>query len=139
MEAFVNSDNKNILYFDYSFYKKIKNDGSLYDFENSEALSQAIKMWLASKKNEKIRSVGGGIIYPYLGKIMDFEVASKMQFDIIQGLKYDFSPSLTPVEVTVVPNNDRERWEIGIVAYNSVLGVGVNTNVVISNKVSNLN
>ena len=136
METFASSNNKNILYYDYSFYKKVKNDGSLYDFENSDALSQALKMWLVSKKNERIRSLGGGIIYPYLGKIMDDNVASQIKFNIMQGLKYDFSPSLTPVEITVVPNYDAERWEIGIVAYNESLGIGVNTNAIISNNTS---
>ena len=52
---------------------------------------------------------------------------------IIQGLQEDFNPPLVPVEVSVIANYDKQRWEIGIVAYNADLAVGVNTNVTITN------
>ena len=72
MEAFVSNDNKNILYFDYPFYKKLNGNGAIVELTNSEALAQAVKIWLVSKKNERIRSRSGGVIYPYLGKIIVF-------------------------------------------------------------------
>lgn len=133
METFANSENNNVNIYDYPFYKKLKNDGSIFDLHNSDALSQAIKLWLVSKPNEKIRSVGGGIMYPYLGKIMDDEQASKIKTAITRGLQYDFNPPLIPVLITVDANQQKERWEIGIVAYNSDLAVGVNTKATISN------
>lgn len=133
METFANSENKNVKVYDYPFYKKLNNDGSIKDLSNSDALSQAVKLWLVSKPNEKIRSVGGGIMYPYLGKIMDDEQANKIRNTITRGLQYDFTPPLVPVLITVNPNYQKERWEIGIVAYNSDLAVGVNTAVTVSN------
>ena len=135
METFASNENNHTLYFDYPFYKKVNKDGSLADMENSDALAQAVKIWLASKRNEKVRSLGGGILYPYLGKMMDDDKADEMKGIITQGLQNDFTPPLTPVEVTVVANVEKERWEIGIVAYNADLAIGVNTKAVILNSI----
>ena len=133
MEVFVSNDNENILYFDYPFYKKLNGNGSIIELTNSDALAQAVKIWLVSKKNERIRSQSGGVIYPYLGKIMDDTRAYNIKTNIVKGLKEDFNPPLTPVEVSVIPNYEKERWEIGIIAYNADFAVGVNTKVTISN------
>ena len=135
MEAFASTDNKHILFYDYPFYKKVNKDGSIADMNNSDALAQAVKIWLVSKRNEKIRSRSGGIIYPYLGKMMDESRANDIRNRIIQGLKEEFTPPLVPVQVEVIPNYDKERWEIGIVAYNADLAIGVNTKVVITNNI----
>ena len=135
MEVLASSDNNHIVYYDFPFYKKINKNGSIADMTNSDALAQAVKIWLVSKRNEKIRSRSGGIIYPYLGKMMDENRASDIKNRIAQGLKEDFNPPLTPVQIDVVPNYEKERWEIGIVAYNADLAVGVNTKVVITNSI----
>ena len=135
MEAFASTDNNHILFYDYPFYKKVNKDGSIADMNNSDALAQAVKIWLVSKRNEKIRSRSGGIIYHYLGKMMDESRASDIRNRIIQGLKEEFTPPLVPVQVEVIPNYDKERWEIGIVAYNADLAIGVNTKVVITNTI----
>lgn len=135
METFANNNNNNVIFYDYPFYKKVNKNGSIADMTNSDALAQAVKIWLVSKRNEKIRSVGGGIMYQYLGKIMDENRATDIRNRIIQGLTEEFEPPLTPVQVDVIPNYEKERWEIGIVAYNADLAVGVNTKVVIINSI----
>lgn len=133
MEAFANSQNNNILYYDFPFYKKIYKNGALIELTNSDALSQAVKIWLVSKRNERIRSLSGGVLYPHLGKVMDDERASLIKNNIVQGLKEDFTPPLTVVEVTVIPDYEKERWEIGIVAYNADLAIGINTKAIVTN------
>ena len=135
METFVNNNNNNVIFYDYPFYKKVNKNGSIADMTNSDALAQAVKIWLVSKRNEKIRSVGGGIMYQYLGKMMDENRATDIRNRIIQGLSEEFEPPLTPVQVDVIPNYEKERWEIGIIAYNANLSVGVNTKVVIMNSI----
>ena len=135
MEVLASSDNNHIVYYDFPFYKKVNKNGSIADMTNSDALAQAVKIWLVSKRNEKIRSVGGGIMYQYLGKMMDENRATDIRNRIIQGLSEEFEPPLTPVQVDVIPNYEKERWEIGIVAYNADLAVGVNTKVVIINSI----
>ena len=37
--------------------------------------------------------------------------------------------------IVEIPNYEKERWEIGIIAYNANLSVGVNTKVVIMNSI----
>lgn len=135
METFANNNNNNVIFYDYPFYKKVNKNGSITDMTNSDALAQAVKIWLVSKRNEKIRSVGGGIMYQYLGKMMDENRATDIRNRIIQGLSEEFEPPLTPVQVDVIPNYEKERWEIGIIAYNANLSVGVNTKVVIMNSI----
>ena len=46
MEAFVSTDNNHFLYYDYPFYKKVNKNGSIADITNSDALAQAVKIWL---------------------------------------------------------------------------------------------
>ena len=135
MEVLASSDNNHIVYYDLPFYKKVNKNGSIADMTNSDALAQAVKIWLVSKRNEKIRSRSGGIMYPYIGKMMDETRASDIKNRIIQGLKEDFNPPLTPVQIDVIPNYEKERWEIGIVAYNADLAVGINTKVVVINSI----
>ena len=135
METFANNNNNNVIFYDYPSYKKVNKNGSIADMTNSDALAQAVKIWLVSKRNEKIRSVGGGIMYQYLGKMMDENRATDIRNLIIQGLSEEFEPPLTPVQVDVIPNYEKERWEIGIIAYNANLSVGVNTKVVIMNSI----
>lgn len=135
MEAFASNDNNNILYYDFPFYKKTNANGSMVKLTDSDALAQAVKIWLVSKNNERIRSLGGGIIYRHLGKMMDDDRADLIKNDIIQGLQEDFYPPLNTVEVNVIPNYEKQRWEITIVAYNADLSIGVNTKVTVTNVV----
>ena len=135
MEVLASSDNNHIVYYDFPFYKKINKNGSLAVMTNSDALAPEVKIWLVSKRNEKIPSHSGGIMYPYIGKMMDENRASDIKNRIIEGLSEDFNPPLTPVQIDVVPNYEKERWEIGIVAYNADLAVGVNTKVVVTNSI----
>lgn len=133
METFASNDNKEYLYYDFPFYKKTNSNGSMVEYTNSDALAQAVKIWLVSKRNEKIRSLGGGILYPHLGKVMDDDRASLIRDSIINGLKKDFTPPLTVVSVDVIPNYEKEMWEIGIVAFNADLQIGVNTKTYVTN------
>ena len=135
METFASTDNNHVVFYDYPFYKKINKNGSIVELVNSDALAQAVKIWLVSKKNEKIRSRGGGVMYSHLGKMMDENRATEIRNHIIQGLTEEFNPPLTPVQVDVIPNYDKERWEISIIAYSADLAVGVNTKVVVANSI----
>ena len=135
METFASNDNKEYLYYDFPFYKKTNKNGSIVELTNSDALAQAVKIWLVSKKDERVRVKGGGIIYNLLGKIMDEERASMIKREIVDGLTNQFNPPLTIVQVDVIPDYEKELWNIGIVAYNADLQVGVNTKVIVSNRV----
>ena len=111
METFANSNNDYVYYEDYPFYKKVNSDGSLVKFTNSDALSQAVKLWLVSKPNDIIRSSSEGVMYNHLGKMMDSDRVDLIKASIIQGLKNDFTPPLTVVDLSVIPDYEKERWE----------------------------
>jgi hypothetical protein len=134
METFANSENEYVYYEDYPFYKKVDNNGSLVKFVNSDALTQAVKLWLVSKPNDIIRSSSEGVMYRHLGKMMDKDRVELIKASIIQGLKNDFTPPMTVLDLSVVPDYEKERWIIGIVAYNEMYAMGINTQVVILNR-----
>lgn len=122
------------LYLDYPIIKETKNNGELKTYKNSEALSQAIKIWLSSANGEKIRTRTGGILIPYIGKLLTDENANDMKNAIVFGLQNEFNPPIEVVNITVIPNVNKKRWEIEIIGYNATLAIGVNTRVVISNE-----
>lgn len=123
----------NVVYKDFPICKKLTNNGELKIYEDSEALAQAVKIWLSADKGEKIRNLSGGILSPFLGKMMDDDVAKDMEVTIRDGLTKDFKPNLTIVYLKVTPNYQRNVWIIDIAGFNADLAVGINTNVIISN------
>lgn len=124
----------NNLYLDYPIYKEVKSNGELKTYKNSDALAQAIKIWLSSSKGEKIRTRSGGVLIPFIGKLLTTENANSMKNAIIFGLQHDFTPPIEVVNIDVYPNVEKQRWEIDIIGYNATLLVGVNTRVIISNE-----
>lgn len=124
----------NNLYLDYPMYKEVKGNGELKTYKNSDALAQAIKIWLSSSKGEKIRTRSGGVLIPFIGKLLTTENANSMKNAIIFGLQHDFTPPIEVVNIDVYPNVEKQRWEIDIIGYNATLLVGVNTRVIISNE-----
>lgn len=122
------------LYLDYPMIKETNSNGELKTYKNVEALNQAIQIWLSSSKGEKIRTRSGGILVPYIGKLLTQENANDMRNTILFGLQNDFNPPITVVHLTVTPNVEKRRWEIEIIGYNATLQIGVNTRVVVSNE-----
>lgn len=125
---------KDIVYMDYPIVKETTSRGELKTYENSEALAQAVKIWLVSSQGEKIRTKSGGYLMPFLGKPLDDENARKISQRLIQGLNEDFTPSITVVDIQVIPDTYNMRWVISIKGYNADLNIGVNTTVVVNNR-----
>lgn len=124
---------KEVTYLDFPLTKKLTMGGELKTLENSEALSQAIKIWISTQVGEKIRTHEGGILMPYIGKTLDDENAQKIKNVLQYGLESIFQPNLTVVTLEVVPNHSRNLWEITLIAYNIEMAVGINDKVLISN------
>lgn len=122
------------LYLDYPIIKETKGNGELKTYRNSDALAQAIKIWLSSSNGEKIRTRSGGILIPYIGKLLNMENANDMKNAIVFGLQNDFNPPIEVVNISVIPNVEKRRWEIEIIGYNPTLAIGVNTRVIVSNE-----
>jgi hypothetical protein len=116
-----------ITYVDSPMTKVTLSNGQLKVLTNSDALAQAIKLWVVSGKNEKVRSNSGGWVVPYIGKPLDDDTAEKIRKGILTGLETDFSPKLTIVDLQVIPDKTKQRWVIYVVGYSADLNVGVNT------------
>ena len=125
---------KDIVYMDYPIVKETTPQGELKTYENSDALAQAVKIWLVSSQGEKIRSKSGGYLMPFIGKPLDEDNARRISQRLIQGLSEDFNPPITVVDINVYPDTAQMRWVISIKGYNADLNIGVNTVVVVNNR-----
>lgn len=121
-----------VVYSDFPIIKQTINSGELKTYKNSDALSQAIKIWLVSAKGEKLRSNTGGILTPYIGKLIDDNLRKKIKQEIQDALLYEFSPPITILNLEVEGDGDSQDIRINIVGYNADLSIGVNTSVIIS-------
>ncbi len=122
----------NVVFKDYPIDKKITNNGELKIYEDSDALTQALKIWLVSDKGEKIRSRTGGVLAPFLNREIDDDTAKEMKTHIMNTLKKEFTPPIEIVYLDVKGDKNKNQWIIAIAGYNSDLAVGVNTNVIIT-------
>ena len=121
-----------VVYSDFPIIKQTINSGELKTYKNSDALSQAIKIWLVSAKGEKLRSNTGGVLTPYIGKLIDDNLRKKIKQEIQDALLYEFSPPITILNLEVEGDGGSQDIRINIVGYNADLSIGVNTSVIIS-------
>lgn len=125
--------NKQTFYIDSSLEGKISPNGNIIKTTNSDALSQAFKIWLTSGQGEKIRTNSGGWLIPFLGKPLTNEYADKIKKKLLEGLEKEFVPKITIVDFQVIPNTNKNAWLIYIQGYSAELNVGINTYVNVSN------
>ena len=126
---------KTILYLDEPMSKKVDSQGNLIHLKNSDALSQAVKLWLTSGVGEKLRSNTGGPLIPHLGKAITNDRREKIKKDIMKGFNSDFVPSMTITNLNIVADNKKNRWVIQIEGYSKSLELGINTYLVVNNGV----
>lgn len=107
-----------IIFKDYPLDGELTNEGVLKELEGKEAILNALKLWISSFQGEVIRQPKvGGYITRWLSKLMTEETASAIKRALMDGLTEDFSPALVPTLIEVIPNREREYWEIHIEAY----------------------
>jgi len=126
------NQDKSILYTDVPLSKELDSDGSLSTIINSDALAQALKIWLVSGSAEKVRSRSGGWLIPYLAKPLNTETAEIIRKNLYTGITNDFKPSLTIVDLQVAPDVKNKRWVIVVKGYSTQFNIGVNTYAVVS-------
>jgi hypothetical protein len=86
---------KEDIYLDFPIIKQMNGNGELKTYKNSDALFQAIKIWLTCEKGEKIRTNSGGYLLPYIGKFLDKDTAEQIRSYICEGLTTEFFPPIT--------------------------------------------
>ncbi len=109
-------------------------DGRIKVLNDSEALENAFKLWLSYAARERYRTTAGGWLINHLGKQMNEERSRLIQQSITGGLS-KFSPELTIISFNITPLYEKKQWPLEIIAYSSLLQLGLNSNLIINNEV----
>jgi hypothetical protein len=105
-------DNTKVI-FDHDMEGNIDPDGSIRQYWEKDALTQSLKMWIASYKGECLRSPNrGGYISRWLLKPMNDSTIDLIKMAIRDGIAQDFDPPLEILELTVEPNYTNRYWRI---------------------------
>lgn len=100
--------------------------GNIPVLSDLDALNNAIKLWLASFRGERLFYPNkGGPIIGYLLKPMSEETANDMRIAIREGLKNDFIPSVKVSKCEVECDYANNQYIINIVGYCPSLNLGV--------------
>lgn len=122
-------------FFDIPFNGNKLPDGTVKKLSDGQALENAFKLWLSYATGEKLRDKRGGWLVNNLNKQMTEDRGLSIKQSILDGLKTSFRPELRVVRISVVPDYQRRKWNITVVAYAPSLQIGFNTNLTINNEV----
>lgn len=103
--------------------------------ENNDALDNALRMWISSSKSEYLRRSGGNWLLQHIGKPMNDARVQEIKRSIQTGLTTDFRPTLTILDLQIVPDYVKRRYVITLVAYSEALRVGINQTYLVSNEI----
>lgn len=120
-------------FMDFPLYKDVTQNGQLKINNQSDALTESIILWATSGKNEKIRSLSGGILTKYIGKILDVNVINDIKTDLMVGLNREFEPPLEVISCEIIPNYDNNTYVVELIAINSEFNIGVNSRFTVDN------
>lgn len=103
---------------DHYYIGGVDNKGNLKQVWGDDALTNAVKIWLSLSQGELLRRpLDGGTLVRLLTKPMSEQRQIDIQREITRTLTQEFSPSLSEVEVNVVPDYLNRKWDISITAY----------------------
>lgn len=110
------------LIFDYDYLGSTTTNGELKHIWEKEALTQSIKLWIASFKGDSIRNPRrGGYVTQWLMKPMGEVDEDVVEMSIRDGLFQDFKPYLEVLNLSVTPNRENRQWEIYMEVYSPTL------------------
>lgn len=116
-----------VIYKDYSIDADLTSTGALKVLEGRDAITNALKLWISSFRGEVMRDPSkGGYITRWLMKPISESTAIAIKRAILDGLNDEFYPVLIPSVVEVIPNYEREYWEIHIEAYSPEFRESIN-------------
>lgn len=103
-----------------------KSNGSINELWGRDALTNAIKMWLASNRGERPRALNsGGYLVYWLNKPMATVSPNEIAQSIRDGLAQDFKPELTISYLDIQPDYKAKTWNIKMQAYCNSLKISV--------------
>jgi hypothetical protein len=116
-----------VIYKDYSIDADLTSTGALKVLEGRDAVTNALKLWISSFRGEVMRDPSkGGYVTRWLMKPISETTAVAIKRAILDGLNDEFYPILIPSVVEVIPNYEREYWEIHIEAYSPEFRENIN-------------
>jgi hypothetical protein len=116
-----------VIYKDYSIDADLTSTGALKVLEGRDAITNALKLWISSFRGEVMRDPGkGGYVTRWLMKPISETTAIAIKRAILDGFNDEFYPILIPSVVEVIPNYEREYWEIHIEAYSPEFRENIN-------------
>ena len=116
-----------VIYKDYSIDADLTSTGALKVLEGRDAITNALKLWISSFRGEVMRDPSkGGYVTRWLMKPISETTAIAIKRAILDGLNDEFYPALIPSVVEVIPNYEREYWEIHVEAYSPEFRENIN-------------
>ena len=111
-------------------------NGQILQAWGSDALSNAILMWLISFKGDVIHDPSrGGYFTQWLFKPMIAKNIDKMKMAIRDGLEQDFIPKLQLKALDIVPNYTKRYWGVYMEVFSPALKLNATVDAKIKNRV----
>lgn len=118
---------------DFSVFGTVDENGVLKELSTQEAIENAFRMWVVSKKGEVIRSPNrGGFLFPWLIKPMSEVNVGRFKISILNGLEQDFYPFLKVESLTIEPDYEARQWNIHLIGYAPEYKTKVDSTVALS-------
>jgi len=107
-----------LTFLDFSLFGNTDSQGDIEVRTDVEALFTALTQWVTSGRNEYIRNPGiGGLFMDLLDKTIDEDRADEFRNRFLQGLKDQFRPAITVVDLAVSPNYDDDSYQVFLSGY----------------------
>lgn len=108
--------------FDSYLFGGTDQNGAVKEVWGKDALTNSLRMWIASFKNEILRTPGvGGDIIGTLTKPMNTATQELLKISLIRGLERYFQAYLQNTDVQVTPDYEKRMWKISIKFYSPSL------------------
>jgi len=99
--------------FDFSLFGGLDKKGNINTFQEKEAFTNSLNMWLLSKENDYIRKPGkGGFLYSWLMKPLSDVNAQLMLRSLKIGIEREFVPTIFVQNLEVLPNYQKRTWTV---------------------------
>jgi len=101
---------------------------------NTQALANAIKLWITSYKGDFPRQPSkGGYVTRWLFKPMNDTTLENMYISIRDGIQNDFNNQVRINELTITPNYEKRTWKIKMDVYHIVYQLNTTISLTLSN------
>jgi len=113
--------------FDFSLFGGLDKNGNIKKLEGKEAITNALKSWLLSKRGDYIRRPNeGGFLYNWLCKPMSDYNTKRILSSLQIGITYTFAPRIIIETLEVIPNYGRKIYTINLTGIVVNYGVKIN-------------